>query len=114
VVKVHRITVEQMAMLEPAMAEVCAASAAKLMKDALDEAVARGVPAEAARSFMLGHAQIPLAIVFGEIPSPFSDAAKIAMQVGAERVIRSDWKSVFEPAEIQATIHRMLHHGEKR
>jgi hypothetical protein len=114
VVKAHRITVEQMAMLEPAMAEVCAASAAKLMKDALDEAIARGVPAEAARSFMLGHAQIPLAIVFGEIPSPFSDAAKIAMQVGAERVIRSDWRSVFEPAEIRATIHRMLHHGEKR
>ncbi|OHD73916.1 MAG: hypothetical protein A2177_12060 [Spirochaetes bacterium RBG_13_68_11] len=114
VVKAHRITVEQMAMLEPAMAEVCAASAAKLMKDALDEAIARGVPAEAARSFMLGHAQIPLAIVFGEIPSPFSDAAKIAMQVGAERVIRSDWRSVFEPAEIRATIHRMLHHGEKQ
>jgi D-apionate oxidoisomerase len=114
VVKAHRITVEQMAMLEPAMAEVCAASAAKLMKDALDEAIARGVPAEAARSFMLGHAQIPLAIVFGEIPSPFSDAAKIAMQVGAERVIRSDWRSVFEPAEIRATIHRMLHHGDRR
>jgi hypothetical protein len=114
VVKAHRITVEQMAMLEPAMAEVCAASAAKLMKDALDEAIARGVPAEAARSFMLGHAQIPLAIVFGEIPSPFSDAAKIAMQVGAERVIRSDWRSVFEPAEIRTTIHRMLHHGGRR
>jgi D-apionate oxidoisomerase len=113
VVKAHRITVAQMAMLEPAMAEVCAASAAKLMKDALDEAIARGVPAEAARSFMLGHAQIPLAIVFGEIASPFSDAAKIAMQVGAERVIRSDWRGVFEPAEIRATIHRMLH-GEKR
>jgi len=114
VVNTHRITVEQMAMLEPAMAEVCAASAAKLMKDALDEAIARGVPAEAARSFMLGHAQIPLAIVFGEIPSPFSDAAKIAMQVGAERVIRSDWRSVFEPAEIRTTIHRMLHHGGRR
>jgi D-apionate oxidoisomerase len=107
--RAHRVTVEQMAMLEPAMSEVCAATAAKLMKDALDEAIARGVPAEAARAFMLGHAQIPLAIVFGEIGSPFSDAAKIAMKVGAEKVLQPGWRSVFEPNEIKATIHRMLH-----
>ena len=112
--RAHRVTVEQMAMLEPAMSEVCAATAAKLMKDALDEAIARGVPAEAARAFMLGHAQIPLAIVFGEIGSPFSDAAKIAMKVGAEKVLRPDWKSVFEPAEIKATIHRMLHPEQEK
>ena len=59
VVTAHRITVEQMAMLEPAMSEVCAATAAKLMKDAMEEAIARGVPAEAARSFMLGHGADP-------------------------------------------------------
>ena len=112
--RAHRVTVEQMAMLEPAMSEVCAATAAKLMKDALDEAIARGVPAEAARAFMLGHAQIPLAIVFGQIGSPFSDAAKIAMKVGAEKVLRPDWKSVFEPAEIKATIHRMLHPEQEK
>jgi hypothetical protein len=109
VVKAHRISVDQMAMLEPAMSEVCAATAAKLMKDALDEAIARGVPPEAARAFMLGHAQIPLAIVFGAIGSPFSDAAKIAMKVGSERVLRADWRSVFEPLEIRRTIDRMLH-----
>jgi D-apionate oxidoisomerase len=112
--RAHRVTVEQMAMLEPAMSEVCAATAAKLMKDALDEAIARGVPPEAARAFMLGHAQIPLAIVFGEISSPFSDAAKIAMKVGAEKVLRSDWRSVFEPAQIRDTIHRMLHPEQEK
>lgn len=112
--RAHRVTVEQMAMLEPAMSEVCAATAAKLMKDALDEAIARGVPPEAARAFMLGHAQIPLAIVFGEISSPFSDAAKIAMKVGAEKVLRADWRSVFEPAQIRDTIHRMLHPEQEK
>jgi hypothetical protein len=110
----YRVTVEQMALLEPAMSEVCAATAAKLMKDAMDEAIARGVPAEAARAFMLGHAQIPLAIVFGEITSPFSDGARIAMKVGTEKVLRADWKRVFEAAEIHTTIHRMLHPEQEK
>jgi len=114
VAKAHRITVEQMAILEPAAAEVCAASAAALMKAAMDEAIGRGVPAEAARAFLLGHAQIPLAIVFGKIGSPFSDAAKIAMKVGSEKVINPAWREVFEPEAIRATIHRMLHPEEEK
>lgn len=113
VVKAHRITVEQMAILEPAMAEVVAASAAVLMKEALEEAVRAGVPREAATSFMLGHAQIPLAIVFGAIGSPFSDAAKIAIRRGTEMVIKPDWKKVFEPEYVHSVIHDMLHPEEQ-
>jgi len=109
VAAVHRVTVEQMALLEPAMAEVVAASAAVLMGQALEEAVRAGVPREAARAFMLGHAQIPLAIVFGAIGSPFSDAAQIAVRWGTERIIRPDWQRVFEPANVRAVIHAMLH-----
>lgn len=82
VVKCHRITVEQMALLEPAAAEVVIAAAATIMKEALDEVVKMGVPEEAARSFLLGHIQIPLAIAFNEIDSPFSDGAKIAIKCG--------------------------------
>jgi D-apionate oxidoisomerase len=114
VVQVHRITVEQMAILEPAMAEVVAASAAVLMKEALEEAVKRGVPREAARAFMLGHAQIPLAIVFGAIPSPFSDAAKIAIRYGQRHLYREDWRKVFEPEHVRACIREMLHPEESR
>jgi hypothetical protein len=105
----HRITVEQMAILEPAMAEVVAASAAVLMREALEEAVKAGVPREAATAFMLGHAQVPLAIAFGLIDSPFSDAAQIAIRWGTERVIRPDWRKVFEPQSVKAVIHEMLH-----
>ncbi len=114
VVKAHRITVEQMATLEPAAAEVVAAAAATLIKQAVDQAVAQGVPPEAARSFLLGHTQIPLAIVFGEIGSPFSDAAKIAVKVGFEKVINPNWRDVFKPEVIRSTIHRMLHPEEER
>lgn len=109
VVTAHRITLEQMAILEPAMAEVVAASAAVLMGEALEEAVRRGVPRRAATSFMLGHAQIPLAIVFGAIDSPFSDAAQVAVRYGLQRIYREDWKDVFSDEQIRECIQRMLH-----
>ena len=114
VVKAHRITVEQMAILEPAAAEVVAAAAATLIKQATDQAIAMGVPPEAARAFLLGHTQIPLAIVFGEIGSPFSDAAKIAVKVGFEKVVNPAWRDVFKPEVIRSTIHRMLHPEQEK
>ena len=110
----YRITVEQMAILEPAMAEVVVASAAVLMKEAMDEAIRAGVPEEAARSFMMGHAQIPLAIVFGVIDSPFSDAAKIAIKCGQEMIYKENWRDVFKSEKIKAVIHRMLHPEDEK
>lgn len=105
----HRVTVEQMAILEPAMAEVVGAAAAVLIHQAMEEAVARGVPRAAAESFMLGHAQVPLAILFGVIQAQFSDAARIAIAWGTERIVQPDWRRVFEPDQVQAAIHAMLH-----
>lgn len=112
VVKCHRITVEQMAILEPAAAEVVAASAACIMKEALDEAIKHGVPEEAARSFMLGHIQIPLAIVLKNT-NPFSDAAKIAIKYGYDNIYKPDWKKVFKPEAVKEVLHQMLHPEEK-
>ena len=108
----HRITVEQMAILEPAMAEVVAASAAVLVGEALEEAVRRGVPREAARAFMLGHVQVPLAIVLAATDAPFSDAAEIAAAYGQETIYRPDWRRVFDAENVHEAIHRMLHPEE--
>ncbi len=109
VVKCHRITVRDMTILEPAAAEVVVAGAATLMRQAVDEAVRRGVPEEAARAFMLGHTKIPLAIVFGQTDFPFSDAAQVAIRIGFERVIRTDWRRVFDDDVLVETVRRMLH-----
>jgi D-apionate oxidoisomerase len=109
VLQSHRITVRDMAILEPAAAEVVVAGAATLMREALDEAVRRGVPRQAARAFMLGHTRIPLAIVFGKTDFPFSDAAQVAIKVGFERVIREDWRRVFDDDVLAETVRRMLH-----
>jgi hypothetical protein len=78
------------------------------MKASLDEAVGKGVPPEAAMAFMAGHARIAIAIAFGAEKSPFSDAAKIAIDWGMKEIIRSDWKKVFEPHALRQAIEVML------
>lgn len=108
VMEAHRITVEQMAILEPAMAEVVGASCVTLLKEAMDEAVSRGVPEEAARAFMLGHVRIALAILFLS-SNPFSDAAYRAINFGKERIFKDNWKDVFEEKSIKEVLQRMLH-----
>ncbi|MGI6670324.1 MAG: phosphogluconate dehydrogenase C-terminal domain-containing protein [Christensenellales bacterium] len=108
----HRITVEQMAILEPAAAEVVIAMLTGVMKEAVEEAVRRGVPRAAAEAFLSGHIQIPLAITF-KSSNPFSDAAMIAVEYGKRHVLREDWKKVFEPEHIQAVLREMLHLDKK-
>ena len=79
VMNAYRVTVEQMAILEPALAETTTATLITAMKEALDETVKMGVPYEAAEAFLMGHIRVPLAIVFGYADFPFSDGAKLAI-----------------------------------
>ena len=108
ILRSHRITVEQMAMLEPAMAETVGGTLAMMYREAMDEAVRRGVPFEAARDFMMGHVQIELAIAFGEIGSPFSDAAIVAIEWGKQRIVKPDWRRVFDSEELKKNIAAMV------
>lgn len=104
----HRISVEQMAMLEPAMAETVGGTLAMMYREAMDEAVRRGVPYEAARDFMLGHIRIELAIAFEEVGSPFSDAALVAIEWAKQRIVKPDWKRVFDTDELRDNIATMI------
>ena len=92
VMKSFRITVEQMAILEPALAETFAATLVTAMKEAYDEAVRMGVPAEAAWEFLSGHVRIEFGIVFGFTGFPFSDGAKLAIAKAYEKIFKPDWK----------------------
>lgn len=107
--KAYRVTPEQFAILEPAMTEVVAASAACLIREALDAAIEAGVPPDAAAAFMAGHCQIALAQVFGFEKAPFSDACKIAIQWGSKQIFQPDWKKVFQPERMREAIQVMLH-----
>jgi D-apionate oxidoisomerase len=101
VTKSHRVTVEQMAILEPALSETTAQTCLQVVREAMDEAIRRGVPPEAARDFILGHLNIQLAIFFGELNIQFSDGAKKAMERARDQIIKPDWKKVFEPENIR-------------
>jgi len=107
VMRSHRVTVEQMALLEPGLSETVVASLLDVMREAMDEVVARGVPAAAARDFLLGHMNILGAVIFKEQPGVFSDACNKAIQFGKPMLMRDDWKKVFEPDEIAASIRRI-------
>lgn len=108
VMRVHRITVEQMATLEPGMAETIGASVAVFLKAAMDQAVRQGVPEEAARDFLLGHLNIELAIAFGEADNPFSDACHAAMEYGRRFWLKDGWERLLEPESVREQIAAML------
>ncbi|TCS61521.1 coenzyme F420-dependent NADP oxidoreductase-like protein [Primorskyibacter sedentarius] len=107
VIRSHRVTVDQMALLEPGLSETVCASLLLVMKDAMDEVVARGVPEAAARDFLLGHMNILAAVTFGHIDGVFSDACYKAIENGTPMLMKDDWKRVFEPEEIAASIQRI-------
>jgi hypothetical protein len=107
ILRSYRVTVEQMALLEPGLSETVCATLLDVMREAMDEVVARGVPADAARDFLLGHMTILSAVIFKEIPGQFSDACNKAITFGKPRLMRDDWKGVFEREEIAESIRRI-------
>lgn len=107
VVRSHRVSVEQMALLEPGLSETVCATLLVVMREAMDEVVARGVDQECARDFLLGHMNILAAVIFDEQPGVFSDACNKAIENGKPQLMRDDWKRVFEPEEITESIRRI-------
>ncbi|MGE3308919.1 MAG: phosphogluconate dehydrogenase C-terminal domain-containing protein [Limisphaerales bacterium] len=108
VTRSHRITVEQMAILEPTMAEVCGITLVLALREALEEAVRRGVPREAAEDFMYGHVKVELGIGFGKAAFPFSDGAKLIAEYGRQRILRDDWLNLFEPARVKEQVDAIV------
>jgi hypothetical protein len=104
VMRSHRVTVEQMILLEPALSETTAATCVTMIREAMEESIRRGVPREAARDFLLGHLNIELAIVFDEVGTPFSDGAKKAIEKAKSQIFRDDWKRVFDEANVRACV----------
>jgi D-apionate oxidoisomerase len=109
VVDVHWVTVEQLAYLEPTLVEVVACMIGDLLNDALQETILTvGVPEPAARAMLMGHVQVaPANGLRGD--NPFSDACLIAMDYGRAKIIKEDWKSIFNDDELDYVLKQMLH-----
>ncbi|MDO8544388.1 MAG: phosphogluconate dehydrogenase C-terminal domain-containing protein [Opitutaceae bacterium] len=102
--RVHRVTLEQMAILEPAMVETLAQTCMEVVKEGYDTIVAKGVPADAAREFVLGHLRIQIAVLFGEVNGTFSDAAYKISKRAKPVLFRDGWKKIFELDEIREQV----------
>ena len=108
VIRSHRATVDQMAILEPVLSETITATCLTVIREATDEAIRRGVPAQAARDFVLGHINVELAILFDQLPGVrMSDAANRAVDRAKREIFVPDWKKVFEPDAITESIHQI-------
>jgi hypothetical protein len=80
VMRAHRCTVEDIAILEPALSETVGITLCLAMREAVDDVVRRGVPRQAAMDFMLGHINIGLSIAFEAFPEgKFPDGALYAI-----------------------------------
>ncbi|MBI5384987.1 MAG: semialdehyde dehydrogenase [Verrucomicrobia bacterium] len=108
VTRSHRITVEQMALLEPAMAETVGIALVMALRESLEEVVKRGVPRAAAEDFLFGHIKVPLGIAFNRVDFNFSDGAKLIAEFGRQAVLRLDWKKVFEPESVKEQVRAIV------
>lgn len=110
VMRAHRCTVEQMAILEPALSETVGAAFAMMLREATEEAIRRGVPRQAAIDFILGHLNIELAIAFEIFPGgKFSDGALLAIENAKPTIFKEGWlEQVFSPASVLASVEAIV------
>jgi hypothetical protein len=106
VMRAHRCTVEQLAILEPALSETVGATFALALREATDEAVRRGVPEQAAIDFIIGHLNIELAIAFNIFPEGrFSDGALQAIAQAKPVIFKDGWlEQVFAPGAVLKSV----------
>jgi hypothetical protein len=101
---VHRITLEQMAILEPAMVETLAQTCMEVVKMGFDRIIELGVPEAAARDFVLGHLRIQIAVLFKEVNGTFSDAAYKISKRAMPILFKEGWEKIFEMNDIKEQV----------
>lgn len=100
----HRISLEQMAILEPAMVETLAQTCMEVIKEGYDTIVQKGVPEAAARDFVLGHLRIQIAVLFKEVNGTFSDAAYKISKRAKPILFKEGWQKIFEMDDIREQV----------
>jgi hypothetical protein len=105
----HRVTTEQMAILEPALVETLLGTFLTVLREGYEHVVEMGVPEDAAREMLFGHLRIEFGIVFGFTDFPFSDGAQQAIREAKSEIFRSDWEDrVFDVENVQESTERIV------
>jgi len=107
VTRSHRITVEQMAMLEPALSETLTNGCVSLIREGMERVVAAGVPEAAARDFLMGHLQIGIAIIFEQLDWQLSEGAVLALRQSKGALFKEDWDRIFERDAVLASVRQI-------
>ncbi|NJM39958.1 MAG: semialdehyde dehydrogenase [Anaerolineae bacterium] len=108
VMNAYPVTVEHMAILEPALVETTLIACLVMMKEAIDEAVKRGVPAEAAHEFAMGHINVAVGVLFANSGGVFSDGALVAIERGKKMLFKDDWRRIFTAESVMAQVKEIV------
>jgi hypothetical protein len=100
----HRVTIEQMAILEPAVVESTFAGCITVLREAMETAISMGVPKQAALDFCLGHIRTELAVIFGFAGFPLSDGAMKAIEQNRPRIFQDNWKDVITIPAVRQSV----------
>jgi hypothetical protein len=102
IIEAYRVTLEQLAILEPGLSEMVAMPFVDTMVEAVEECVAKyGIPRGAATDFLIGHLNVEIAMWFGFSPKVPSDAALRLMRFAKGVVVREDWREALAPPKVK-------------
>ncbi|WP_075214417.1 phosphogluconate dehydrogenase C-terminal domain-containing protein [Mongoliimonas terrestris] len=102
IIRAHRVSVEQLAILEPGLSEMVAMPFVDTMVEAVEECARKyDIPREAAMDFLIGHLNVEIAMWFGFSPKVPSDAALRLMRFAKGVVVKEDWRDALTPAKVR-------------
>ncbi len=96
----HRVTVDQMVLLEPAMSESVTNACLGLMRETRERIKEMGVPADAVDDFFMGHLQIGISLIFDELEWKLSEGAIKAAEESRAILFKDDWHRILDPEEV--------------
>lgn len=110
VTRTHRVTVEQLAILEPGLSEMLAMCMVDILTEAVDECETRyAIPREVANDFLIGHLNVEIAMWFGFSPKVPSDAALRLLEFGKSRIMQPNWREALSPAVVREASDLIVH-----
>lgn len=104
VLRSHRVTTEQMAVLEPALVETLILTCLMAIREAMEEVIKMGLPKQAVLDFLLGHIRTTVAIVWDFAGAPVSDGAKLAATQAMGQIFQPDWKKILKIENIKKSV----------
>lgn len=106
----HRVTVEQLAILEPGLSEMLAMCMVDVLTEAVDECEKKySIPRKAAQDFLIGHLNVEIAMWFGYSPKVPSDAALRLLKFGKSKIMQENWREALSPKVIRQASDLIVH-----